>query len=325
MRSEPGHLARAALALAVGATFALGALVGPLATSPASATDPAQQLSSVRSRVDALANQYFTARQQLAALDTELAQLRTRRAGIDRSYATEHRVAVQRAVARYTEGTMMTSSAADALDAARTDVLMETAAQTTNAAMSRYAQTRADLLTTEQRIASRQRAQTKLVADLAARTRTLDGELASAQRAYREVLAARARADALAAAARTTDAKHPSATHTVRTPVIPPPSTQPVSTPPPPAPPGTNPHHGDPFLSCVRQRESHGIYTAVNPGGYYGAYQFAATTWNITASHAARPDLIGVRPDHASAWDQDQLAWTLYQWQGEAPWGGHCG
>jgi hypothetical protein len=105
---------------------------------------------------------------------------------------------------------------------------------------------------------------------------------------------------------------------------VPPVSKQPVDTPPPTPPPGTYPHHNDPFLSCVRRRESNGFYGAVNPGGSYGAYQFAPTTWNITASHAGRPDLIGVRPDHASPWDQDQLAWTLYQWQGMGPWGGGC-
>ena len=101
-------------------------------------------------------------------------------------------------------------------------------------------------------------------------------------------------------------------------------SSQPVATPPPPSPTGTNPHHDDPFLSCVRGHESRGDYAAVNPGGYYGAYQFAPTTWNISASHAGMPGLIGVRPDHASAWDQDQVAWVLYQWQGAAPWSYEC-
>ena len=58
--------------------------------------------------------------------------------------------------------------------------------------------------------------------------------------------------------------------------------------------------------------------------GYYGAYQFSQPTWDVAASHAGMPQLIGVRPDTASPWDQDQLAWVLYQWQGSGPWGGLC-
>jgi hypothetical protein len=100
------------------------------------------------------------------------------------------------------------------------------------------------------------------------------------------------------------------------------------STPPPPpyiGTPGDSPHHDDPFLSCVRQRESGGNYGAVNPAGpYLGAYQFLAATWNVTASHAGRSDLVGVPPNVASPYDQDEMAWALYQWQGKGPWGGGC-
>ena len=98
----------------------------------------------------------------------------------------------------------------------------------------------------------------------------------------------------------------------------------PVPVPPPPPPSGVNPHHDDPFLVCTRTRESSGVYTAVNAGGYYGAYQFSQPTWDVTASHAGMPQLIGVRPDAASPWDQDQLAWVLHEWQGNGPWGGLC-
>ena len=28
--------------------------------------------------------------------------------------------------------------------------------------------------------------------------------------------------------------------------------------------------------------------------------------------------------DVASPYDQDEMAWTLYQWQGTGPWGGGC-
>ena len=71
-------------------------------------------------------------------------------------------------------------------------------------------------------------------------------------------------------------------------------------------------------------RESGGNY-AINTGnGYYGAYQFLPSTWDTAASHAGRRDLVGVLPSSASAFDQDELAWSLYQWQGKGPWGGRC-
>ena len=83
--------------------------------------------------------------------------------------------------------------------------------------------------------------------------------------------------------------------------------------------------HNDPFLACVRHRESRGNYGVINPAGpWYGAYQFAASTWNITAQHAGRLDLVGVLPSNASPADQDAMAWSLYQWQGSGPWGGSC-
>ena len=86
------------------------------------------------------------------------------------------------------------------------------------------------------------------------------------------------------------------------------------------------PHHDDPFLACTRARESHGNYGVVSGSGlYYGAYQFSPTTWNIDREPR------GPRRSHrracrsrASAYDQDDMAWTLYQWQGKGPWGGRC-
>jgi hypothetical protein len=94
--------------------------------------------------------------------------------------------------------------------------------------------------------------------------------------------------------------------------------------PPPPAPAASN-LAGHPFLVCTRARESGGNYRAVNPSGTYrGAYQFSRSTWNNTAQHAGRPDLVGVDPAAASPADQDFLALHLYHWQGAAPWLGRC-
>src|SRR5207245_6761889 len=60
---------------------------------------------------------------------------------------------------------------------------------------------------------------------------------------------------------------------------------------------GENPHHNDPFLVCTRGIESKGNYQAYNASGpYYGAYQFTQSTWDSTANHAGRGDLVGVDP-----------------------------
>jgi len=76
------------------------------------------------------------------------------------------------------------------------------------------------------------------------------------------------------------------------------------------------------FLACVRQRESGGNYRITNGAGYYGAYQFSQSTWNNTANHAGRGDLVGVNPASASPADQDAMAASLYAWQGRSPWAG---
>jgi hypothetical protein len=55
-----------------------------------------------------------------------------------------------------------------------------------------------------------------------------------------------------------------------------------------------------------------------------GAYQLLQSTWNSAANHAGRLELVGVPPNTASEYDQDDLAWALYQWQGNVPWNGLC-
>lgn len=112
------------------------------------------------------------------------------------------------------------------------------------------------------------------------------------------------------------------------------PTTTPPASPPPPSPPPTTaPSATDGpsawelnFLSCVRWRESRGNYTVVSANGlYYGAYQFLRSTWDNTARHAGRADLIGMAPNLASPGDQDAMALHLLRWQGTSPWGGVCG
>src|SRR5262249_45105891 len=140
--------------------------------------------------------------------------------------------------------------------------------------------------------------------------------------------AARARADARVRELSTVSAPG-SAAESGSNPIAPPtapPTTAPaqVVVTPPSGSGGVSPHHNDPFLVCTRARESGGNYSAVSPSGYYGAYQFLPSTWDVTVIREGRSDLVGVLPSHASAYDQDEAAWTLYQWQGNAPWGGRC-
>jgi cytoskeletal protein RodZ len=79
------------------------------------------------------------------------------------------------------------------------------------------------------------------------------------------------------------------------------------------------------FLACIRQRESGGNYGVVSSNGlYYGAYQFLRSSWDSTASHAGRTDLIGVAPNVAAPGDQDAMALHLYRWLGKKPWNGAC-
>ena len=91
------------------------------------------------------------------------------------------------------------------------------------------------------------------------------------------------------------------AASSARTAAAAPPTAAPAHQPTPTAPagytgtPGTHPMHNDPFLTCVRARESGGNYGVVNPAGpYLGAYQFLQATWNGAANHAGRSDLVGV-------------------------------
>jgi TolA-binding protein len=147
----------------------------------------------------------------------------------------------------------------------------------------------------------------KLVAAQTQRQVALDQQIQAQQQAAAEAEAAAAEAAAAAA------------------PPTPPPPPRPNTPAPVPATSasngGVNPHHNDPYLTCVRRHESSDNYQAYNPGGpAYGAYQFLQSTWNLAANHAGRGDLVGLDPRRASQYDQDEMAWTTYQWQGKRPW-----
>jgi hypothetical protein len=172
--------------------------------------------------------------------------------------------------------------------------------------------------------------QRQVAGDLQTQAAAIDAKLAEAAR--RDEIERAAAAAALTPAATSAPPTAPDTAPPSGTPSSAPPGAGAAPAPPLPAAPvnpgtpGVHPRHDDPFLACVRQRESGGNYGAVNSAGpYLGAYQFLQTTWNSTANHARRTELVGVAPNAASAYDQDDMAWTLYQWQGAGPWGGSCG
>jgi Transglycosylase-like domain/LysM domain len=75
---------------------------------------------------------------------------------------------------------------------------------------------------------------------------------------------------------------------------------------------------GGSFGSCVRSRESGGNYQATNSGGYYGAYQFSASTW---AAYGGNPADFG----NASAAEQDQVFANAMAQGGESNWAPYDG
>jgi Transglycosylase-like domain len=291
--------------------------VGVSATAARAAADPTPTL---RAQVDAVGSRFFAAQARARTLDAEIRRLDQRLAQTRRRAAVLHPVATAQAVQLYqsrTQGFSAVFDTANAMESARRAVLIARASDHTQALLDRYANTNDTLVRQRAQLARARAEQGAVVATLARQRADLERALARAQQIYRERLAARAAA--IAAAAAHSTAVRDAAAVKVAAP------TAPVRVDPPPSTrPGLNPHHDDPFLVCTRTRESAGDYTAVNLSGYYGAYQFSQPTWDVTANHAGSPQLIGVRPDLASAWDQDQLAWVLYQWQGNGPWSGLC-
>jgi LysM repeat protein len=75
---------------------------------------------------------------------------------------------------------------------------------------------------------------------------------------------------------------------------------------------------GGSFGACVRAAESGGNYQAVNPGGYYGAYQFSASTW---AEYGGNPADYG----HASPAEQDQVFANAIAQGGQSNWAPYDG
>ncbi len=306
------------------------ALIVALVSVPmvASAQSTNDRIAQTRSAIDAAAQRWFASREEAAQLDTQIAELEHEVADAKQHADTTAVAATARAVEIYKgSGTDLgpVLSSGSALDSVRRATLLDRANAESERVIDEFNQASEALAQQRASLEQRRTEQAALVQKLGDEQAQLQAQLAGLQgQAQREAAAAQAAA-AKAAASRS---KAAPAAPRVATRSATKKSTArpaPAVVPPPPSSGGGGSHHDDPFLVCTRARESHGNYGVVSASGkYYGAYQFALTTWDITASHAGRVDLVGVRPNTAGVADQDDLAWALYQWQGKGPWGGRC-
>jgi peptidoglycan hydrolase CwlO-like protein len=322
--------------LVVALTVACGLLAPSLAATatPVSAqeADPVTQandaVAQAQADVDAVAGAYFDALQRAQQLDAQISDLQAR---IDdsRQRVTElKRITNDRAVAAYKRsgnslGSVFLDSSG-ATDTAHRIKLLDLVNAHDDDAVRVLRRSQDDLTREHQDLEAAREEQASALAGLKDQDREVNAKLVAAQTqrqvALDQQLQAQQQAAAEAAAAEAAAA------------AAPPPSAQPPAQPannaaPAPVPAtsaptgGVSPHHNDPYLTCVRRHESSDNYQAYNPGGpAYGAYQFLQSTWNLAANHAGRGDLVGLDPRRASQYDQDEMAWTTYQWQGKRPW-----
>jgi Transglycosylase-like domain len=292
---------------------------------------PADAVADAQREADAASNRYFKALSSYQSLDSTIASIEHQLTVAQARRDKLRREARLRAADVYRNaGTALGDLDADtALDAARRQAMFDSVSAHDLTVFSQLHRASDDLQAQREQLKAQKRDQARQLDGLKAQDRALETKLRAAV-TQREADAARQRQQAALVAAQAQAAAKPSAP--AATPAgaaavpKPPPGSGP---PPPPVPytptPGMNPHHDEPFLVCTRARESGGRYGAVNPGGpFYGAYQFLQGTWDVASAHAGRPELIGVEPSRASAYDQDDVAWSLYQSQGNAPWNGLC-
>jgi peptidoglycan hydrolase CwlO-like protein len=303
------------------------------ALAPFAHAQTTNSASDLRAQADALSSKYFTALERVQSLDDDIAnskhlvdQLSTR--------AKQARAAARaRALLAYTSAGTQLSTFVDGdstLDAARRAHLIDRVNEHDQDVFEKLQKATRALHKQQRDLRATRAAQSDALDDLKAQGAAIDAKLAEAEAQERaqavaaQAAATKAAADAAPTTTTAGEAPAAAAPSTTTTTAAPAPS----APPPPPdysGTPGVSPHHDDPFLTCVRARESGGNYGAVNPSGpYLGAYQFLQSTWNVTAAHAGRNDLVGVPANLASAYDQDEMAWSLYQWQGKGPWGGSC-
>lgn len=312
MRPSPPLRSAVARRAVLGVVAIAGLMAAASPTAAGTITDTDSTIETLRREADQASEAYFDTLAEAQTLEAQIAEIESRLPALAAERRELRDAARDRAVAAYKRrGTQLGSilGAGDALAALRRTRLLENLNASDNDAFDELTRVTERLQQQREKLQdSRASLQAKLD-ELQARGNEIDAKLQAAEERRRQ-LEAEAAAAAARASAPATDAV---------TPPAPAPAIPYVGTP------GAHPQHNHPFLVCTRGIESGGNYQAYNPAGpYMGAYQFLQSTWNSTANHAGRPGLIGVRPDHASQYDQDDMAWTLYQWQGNRPWGGRC-
>ncbi len=309
--------------IALACVAALGLAALPSAAGAQSATE---SLAATRAAIDELANQWFAAQRRVNDLDLQIRTLSETLAPTEAKVERLRLVAGARAIELYESnstglGTVTNVITADPLEAGRRAALIAQANQDDQVVIDELEAALGDLTARREALEDTRDEQAATLDDLVAKRRELDTRLDSLSRQAADAAAGSELASSVRSASEPATTAAPTAsdatspTDTVET----------VRTVAPPSHGATSSVHDQPFLVCTRGRESNGNYAAVSSNGlYYGAYQFLPTTWNSVASHAGRLDLVGVLPSHASAYDQDEMAWDLYQWQGNGPWGGRC-
>jgi peptidoglycan hydrolase CwlO-like protein len=352
MRSSPVAWARRGH-ISVGAALLVVTLVSSACVSavwlPTASADPSADadhaVAEAQQRADRAASAYFDALERGNKLDTDIATIQADVDHLDAQVARLRKVAEERAVSAYKRvGTSLTNAfgnSGESGEVVRRAALFDAVNSYDRSVANRFQDARDERSRSQQELRTAKLQQADTLDQLRSDEDHLNGLLVEAQD-QRRALAAQRAAD-LTAAAATSAANAAPAAGPGAAPATTAPASAPATTNAPPSPGapastptkapapldyvpngGTHPHHDDPFLVCTRQRESSGNYQAYNPAGYYGAYQFSQSTWNGAANHAGRGDLVGLDPRQASAYDQDDVAWTLYQWRGKGPWGGLC-
>jgi peptidoglycan hydrolase CwlO-like protein len=321
MRTHPHPSVRTRAVLAAAA---LG-LSAAMAVSSTAAADPIQDadatVEALRQEADRASQQYFDALTQAQELDAHIAELEGRLPELERRQRRLRHQAEDRAVAAYIRAGVQLAvllDADDALSAARRRQWLDRLNAHDNDAFAKLVKASSEVQTQRKELREARTTHEALLAELDAAGRDIDAKLQAAV-GRRAQLEAEAAAPAAATAPSATEGSGGGSGGGggAEIPTAPPPGYVPT--------PGVHPYHDDPWMVCTRGHESGGNYAAVNPAGpYLGAYQFLQSMWNSGANHAGRTDLIGVPPHTASEYDQDDVAWAVYQWQGNGPWGGRC-
>jgi peptidoglycan hydrolase CwlO-like protein len=329
---------RALIALTVAgalATLLLGAAAPASAQTGDPVADANQAVAQAQADVDRVASAYFDALERARQIEQGIQDRQSRIDELRQHVADLKQTTSDRAVAAYKRSGnaigLTALDSASATDAARRVKVLDVLNTRDDDTVRALRRTQDDLTAELRDLDVAREQQSDAVTRLRAEGKQVDAKLADAEHqqevAVEQQFEAQRQAEAQQQAEAAAAAAAAAAATTTTAPPAPAPPAPPAAKTPAPVPAGysptggVHPQHNNPYLVCVRRRESSNNYQAYNPGGpAYGAYQFLKPTWNLAANHAGRGELVGLDPRRASEYDQDDMAWTLYQWQGKRPW-----